>query len=85
MPITGGGFKDMARIAGSNPEMWTDILTSNRDFLGASLREFQAQLAELIASVEHASPEWWQEWFERARDARNVLCGYPPETDRKKS
>lgn len=76
MPITGGGFKDMARIAGSNPEMWTDILVSNRDFLASGLKEFQSQLEGLIRDVEHGEPEMWMEWFGRAREARNLLCGY---------
>lgn len=83
MPITGGGFKDMARIAGSNPEMWTDILISNRDFLATGLKEFQSQLAELIQQVETGASEDWLAWFDRARDARNLLCGYPRESEQK--
>ncbi len=81
MPITGGGFKDMARIAGSNPEMWTDILVSNRDFLAAGLKEFQSQLSDLIREVEGGGYEDWLRWFDRAREARNILCGYPSEEE----
>ncbi len=82
MPITGGGFKGMARIAGSNPEMWTAILQSNRDHLRAAMRGFRAQLDALIDDLDKALPgdadsERWQEWFRRARLARNRLCGYP--------
>ncbi|MEQ9364815.1 MAG: prephenate dehydrogenase/arogenate dehydrogenase family protein, partial [Leptospirales bacterium] len=85
MPITGGGFKDMARIAGSNPEMWTDILVSNRDFLAAGLKDFQRQLGDLIQKVESGEAGDWLEWFDRARAARNLLCGYPSETDQRES
>lgn len=82
MPVTGGGFKDMARIAGSNPEMWTAILQSNRDHLLAAMGAFRTELDSLIEALDTALPgdaddERWHEWFRRARRARNRLCGYP--------
>ncbi len=30
LPFAGGGFRDMSRIAGSDPELWAEILLSNR-------------------------------------------------------
>ena len=79
MPITGGGFKDMARIAGSNPEMWADILFSNRDNVAGSLRDFAAQLERLIGDLESRDREWWLRWFAGARQDRDFLCGFEEE------
>jgi len=79
MPITGGGFKDMARIAGSNPEMWTDILLSNQDNLIASLEHFVREMRDIIECLknnEKNDRQDWFEWFARARRARNRLCWY---------
>lgn len=45
-PITGGGFRDMSRIAGSNSEMWTSIFKENRYFLQNSIDDFIKQLTE---------------------------------------
>ncbi|TGM04991.1 prephenate dehydrogenase [Leptospira jelokensis] len=45
-PITGGGFRDMSRIAGSNAEMWTSIFKENRYFLQNSIDDFIKQLTE---------------------------------------
>ncbi|TGL53089.1 prephenate dehydrogenase/arogenate dehydrogenase family protein [Leptospira kemamanensis] len=45
-PITGGGFRDMSRIAGSNAEMWTSIFKENQYFLQNSIDEFIKQLTE---------------------------------------
>lgn len=80
MPITGGGFKGMARIAGSNPEMWTDILLSNRDYLRESLNEFRGQLDQLLEMIARGERADWLDWFSEARRARNELCGYPAES-----
>ena len=67
----------MVRIAGSNPEMWSDILETNRDHIAASLRDYAARLEDLIRAVESGDREWWMEWFASSRKARNFLCGYP--------
>lgn len=43
-PITGGGFRDMSRIAGSNPDMWISIFKENQSFLRKSIDDFIQQL-----------------------------------------
>ncbi|TGL00969.1 prephenate dehydrogenase [Leptospira levettii] len=45
-PITGGGFRDMSRIAGSNAEMWVSIFKENKSFLIDSIDQFISQLTE---------------------------------------
>ncbi|MCB1326725.1 MAG: prephenate dehydrogenase/arogenate dehydrogenase family protein [Spirochaetales bacterium] len=76
IPITGGGFKDMSRIAGSNPEMWTDIMLTNGDHVREALRAFHGLLGELLQEFDGRTAPQWQEWFRSARLARNRLCGY---------
>lgn len=77
MPVTGGGFRDMVRIAGANPEMWTDILQTNRSNVVKSLREFQQLLSDMIQHLEKWEDESYPDWFSQARKARNLLSGYP--------
>ncbi|MCT8334949.1 prephenate dehydrogenase/arogenate dehydrogenase family protein [Leptospira sp. 85282-16] len=45
-PITGGGFRDMSRIAGSNPDMWISIFKENQRFLRNSIDDLIQQLLE---------------------------------------
>ncbi|EKJ87984.1 prephenate dehydrogenase [Leptospira meyeri] len=45
-PITGGGFRDMSRIAGSNPDMWISIFKENQVFLCQSIDDLIQQLLE---------------------------------------
>ncbi len=78
-PITGGGFRDMVRIAGSNPEMWSDILFTNTDFIAASLKDYRDRLDRILRDLETGELDraWWLQWFHDARISRNRLSGYP--------
>ena len=78
-PVTGGGFKDMARIAGSNPEMWADIIATNGDLILESLQGFVDQTETVMDLLRRNDREAWLRWFKEARLARNRLCGYPKE------
>lgn len=75
MPLTGGGFKDMVRIAGSNPEMWTEILFTNRDMVLQSLRDFERDLGGVIRMVSQGSPEEWRGFFAGALRNKKFLTG----------
>lgn len=77
MPVTGGGFKDMSRIAGSNPEMWADIFETNRDNILSSLEKFSEDIIGLNKKLKKSSREELTKWFIESRLARNILCGYP--------
>ena len=43
----GASFREMTRVAGANPPLWTDILLENRDELDAALAAFRASLDAL--------------------------------------
>ncbi len=47
-PITGGGFRDMSRIAGSNFEMWISIFEENQKNIYLSLLQYKSGLEEII-------------------------------------
>jgi prephenate dehydrogenase len=46
----GASFREMTRVAGANPPLWTDILLENRDELDAALAAFRASLDALAAA-----------------------------------
>ena len=59
----GASFREMTRVAGANPPLWTDILLENRDELDGALAAFRASLdalatanrGELAASIATAA------------------------------
>ncbi len=55
--LAGPGFRDFTRIAGSDPEMWADILISNRKALGAPLARALETFEALARSVEAGDAE----------------------------
>jgi len=75
-PITGGGFRDMSRIAGSNPEMWLSIFEENRSHIYNSLNKYKTALEEMIEifnpngkiDLEKIRPIW-----ERSLLAKEVI------------
>jgi prephenate dehydrogenase len=46
----GASFREMTRVAGANPPLWTDILLENRDELDAALAAFRASLDALAVA-----------------------------------
>ncbi len=57
LDFAGGGLRDYTRIAASSPEMWTEILSSNRDEVLEAIREFKASLERLEVAIREGSTE----------------------------
>jgi prephenate dehydrogenase len=67
---TGGGFRDLTRIAGSSPEMWRDICIANRDPVLAALDGYLADLEAVRGMVEASDGNALAATFAAARNAR---------------
>ena len=67
---TGGGFRDMTRIAGSSPEMWRDICVANRDALLAALDGYLSDLEAMRGLLEASDGAALEAKFAIARAAR---------------
>jgi len=76
--LAGAGFRDFTRIAESDPELWSDILTANRKALGAPLTAVSEALRELGRAIEANDPESVERWIAGARDALALAkCSAP--------
>jgi len=67
--LAGAGFRDFTRIAESDPELWSDILTANRKALGPPLAAVSEALRELGRAIEANDPESVERWIAGAREA----------------
>lgn len=50
--LGGGAFADMTRIAGSSPDMWADIFTTNDKAIAMALGAMRIALGEILDAVE---------------------------------
>lgn len=73
LSLAAGGFRDLTRIALSEPMWWTDILAENRSEVGALLRALGAELTQWAGHIEAADRSRLNAALESARDARRGL------------
>lgn len=71
--LAAGGFRDITRIASSHPEMWRDILISNRDVMLRLLGDWNRQIEEFRTLLEQGDGEGIVSRFRSAGAFRNSL------------
>ena len=75
LSLAAGGFRDVTRVAASNPDIWLDICAENSEAIAAVLREFAGRLLELSELVESGNASDLRKRFLSAREARRNLPG----------
>ena len=73
MAVAGPGFRDTTRIAASDPELWLDIVGSNRDAILAALRSYVGRLSDVLLAVEDGDMAALDVVLRRASSARQRL------------
>ena len=68
--FSGAGLRDITRIAGSEPVMWRDICTSNKDSILYCLDRFQETLNHLRSGIEQENGISLTQQFETANKHR---------------
>ncbi|MCF6207570.1 MAG: prephenate dehydrogenase/arogenate dehydrogenase family protein, partial [Sulfurovum sp.] len=71
--LAGGGFKDMSRIAKSNPSMWEDIFRQNKSNLLEAIECFQKELEACKKLVETEKWEALNRWMAEANRLHDIL------------
>lgn len=71
--VAAGGFRDMTRIAASNPDLWVDICMENKGFILEALDEFSEGVVELVGLLELNDKDRLRRLFETARRSRGAL------------
>ena len=67
--VSASGFRDAARLAGTDPRMMLDILLTNRKAVLDALRAYRADLAGLDAALERGDEAALAEWLATAQVA----------------
>ena len=68
-----GGFRDMTRIAESEPGMWTSILLSNRETIVERIEDFKGRLDEIGQAISKGDENQIWNFFNQAREQRQAM------------
>ncbi|MFK5976949.1 MAG: prephenate dehydrogenase [Sulfurovum sp.] len=71
--LAGGGFRDMSRIAKSNPNMWEDIFRQNRDNLLEAIHSLQEELEKCEKMVDDSEWDNLNKWMSEANSLHDIL------------
>lgn len=70
LSMAGPGFRDFSRIAASDPQVWRDILLSNRKRIMVQSQLFRQALADLERLMEDGNADALTELIELASQTR---------------
>lgn len=68
-----GGFRDMTRIAESEPGMWTSILLSNRETILERIENFKERLDVIGQAISQGDEDHIWNFFNQARGQRQAM------------
>lgn len=71
--LAAGGFRDITRIASSDPQMWTDILLSNKEPLLELMAGWQKEMAQVSTWISENNKEAIFQFFYEAKETRNQM------------
>ncbi|MED3940760.1 prephenate dehydrogenase [Priestia megaterium] len=71
--MAAGGFRDITRIASSNPHMWRDILKQNRSMLLTLLDDWMKEMEQVKLLVEKGNGHELFDYFSDAKEFRDSL------------
>jgi prephenate dehydrogenase len=75
LSLAAGGFRDVTRVAASNPDIWLDICAENAVAIAGVLREFARRIDELGDLIEAGKRDDLRKRFLSARASRRELPG----------
>ena len=69
-----GGFRDMTRIAESEPSMWTSILLSNPQAILERIADFKDRLDQVAETIQADNEKAIWSFFHEGRKHRKKKC-----------
>lgn len=73
LKLAAGGFKDMTRIASSNPSLWKNISISNREKIVMVLNQFLDDVSLYKEQLDHYREDFIFRYFNEAKETRDGM------------
>ncbi len=71
--LAAGGFRDMSRLAKSNPHMWNDIFKENKKNLLDSIEAFKSELKKAKEMIKNDEWEKLEEWMKIGNTLHKIM------------
>ncbi len=73
LPLAASGWRDTTRIAAGDPQLWLQILLSNRDQVLKSLNKFEKVLAAFRVAVQRGDAARLVQLLDAGKKTRDSL------------
>lgn len=73
--LAAGGFRDMTRIAASNPNIWIDIFLSNPEAVSNAIDKFVTQMTDFKQKLNSLDKQQLKDWLLQAQQAKAKIQG----------
>ena len=73
LALAAGGFRDMSRLAKSNPHMWNDIFKENKKNLLDSIEAFKDELKKAKDMIENNKWEELERWMKIGNTLHKIM------------
>ena len=75
--LAAGGFRDLTRLAASDPALWSEILLANRDAIATAIDRYSERLGAMRDLVARGDADAIAAVFAEAKAARLTLAAKP--------
>ena len=73
LKYSAAGFRDFTRLAGSDPIMWRDIYSMNKEAVLEMLGRFTEDLSTLQKAIRNDDLNFLEQTFSNTRDIRRLI------------
>ncbi len=73
--LSGQGLRDVSRLGESSPELWRELLISNRAELLPLLKDIENELSKLISNIDHGDKDAVGEFLRKGNLGRSYIPG----------
>ena len=67
------GFRDFTRLAGSDPIMWRDVYSKNKDAVLEMLGRFSEDLSTFQKAIRNSDLQFLENKFSNSREIRKLI------------
>jgi prephenate dehydrogenase len=79
----GASLREMTRVAGANPAIWSDIFVENGDLIAGALETLALELADVVTALRAGERDYFERWIADVAAARTRMLEYAYRTDAK--